>query len=190
MATQEAVLTAPRSSILDRALGLVLKGGIALITGVIVAVVAGASLPSLFGYHPMVVTSGSMTPGIQVGDVVLIKDIPADQIAVGDIITFTQQDGEGMTTHRVHSLKEIDGDTWIQTKGDANADPDPDLTSAKAVYGKVHRQIPAIGPAMLFAATPRGKLVLLGIPALLMVFSELGRFMSQLRARKSDAEPA
>lgn len=190
MATQEAVLTAPRSSVLNRVVGLILKGGIALITGLVIATVAGASLPSLFGYHPMVVTSGSMTPGIQVGDVVLIKDIPADQIVVGDIITFRQQDGEGMTTHRVLSLKEIDGGKWIQTKGDANADPDPDLTSTDSVYGKVHRQIPAIGPALLFASTPRGKLALLGIPALLLALSELGRFMSELRSRKTGTEPA
>lgn len=186
MASAEAVMEAPRSRGLKRVFGLLLKSVVAVFAGVTVAVVAGAALPSLFGFRPMVVTSGSMSPEINPGDVVLLKDIADDRVAAGDVVTFRQRDGDGMTTHRVMSVKEMpDGTSWLQTQGDANPSPDANLTPVDAVHGEVRMHIPRIGPLLLAASTPEGKMVLLGVPALLLALSEIGGFGSALRHRRA-----
>jgi signal peptidase len=166
-------------------IGLLLKAVAAVVAGLAITMVAGASLPSIFGFHPMVVTSGSMAPSVSPGDVVLLRSVPADRIGEGDVVTFRQHDGEGMTTHRVVAVKTMPDGRWIQTQGDANEIPDADLTPADAVYGEVAMRVPRVGPALLFASTPMGKLALLSVPALLLLLSEIGRFRSALRARRA-----
>jgi signal peptidase len=149
-------------------------------------------VPSIFGRTMMIVTSGSMSPSIEVGDAVYVRDAgdAASSVEVGDVITYRKLNGAGMTTHRVIAHKWIDGQMFLQTKGDANARPDADLIPAGAVYGVVGMRVPNAGPALAFATSASGKLVLLGLPAVLLLISEIGRLVGRRSPARTALEPA
>ena len=65
--------------------------------------------------YPMAaITSGSMWPVLKQGDLIFIKQVAKEEIAVGDVIIY--KNPKGFTIHRVVKLNE---DSLI-TKGDAN----------------------------------------------------------------------
>lgn len=80
--------------------------------------------PSLFGYTLQRVSSGSMVPELEVGDVILSRNVgESDELKVVDIITFDGSDqfGEKNVTHRIIVAPyEANGVVMLQTKGDAN----------------------------------------------------------------------
>jgi signal peptidase len=70
--------------------------------------------------------TGSMSPTIPAGSVAVVQRIPADQIAVGDVVT-VDRPGELPVTHRVTSITPGSGvqERTITMRGDANAGDDP-----------------------------------------------------------------
>ena len=138
-------------------------------------VFASAALPSLMGLKSMVVSSGSMEPGIRTGDVVIVRPITDPRtIRLGDVITFSPYSRQGMVTHRVIEITEIDGGTYFRTQGDANHTPDANLAPAGAVFGKVSLTLPKAGYLLYFASTLWGKLVLIGVPLIILMAKEVG----------------
>ena len=83
--------------------------------------------PHVFGYRTATMLTGSMAPGINPGDVVVSVPKPADQVAVGDIISYhiPVQDHR-VETHRVIKVThDANGRLAVVTKGDANNGADP-----------------------------------------------------------------
>jgi signal peptidase len=69
--------------------------------------------------------TGSMSPSIPTGSLALVKQIPASDARVGDVVT-VDRPGELPITHRVvHTTAGTDGTTRLVLKGDANAADDP-----------------------------------------------------------------
>jgi signal peptidase I len=100
-------------------------------------------VPLLFGWKPAIVTSGSMGPNLQVGDVVLI-DTNDKVFGINDVVTFDRA-GRSVT-HRVVGQK-ADG-RW-RTKGDANPAADSELVQPGDVVGQVRFMVPMVGlPAL------------------------------------------
>ena len=97
--------------------------------------------PNLFGYKFFNVISGSMKPNLEIGDIVIIKEI--ENINKGDIITFKQQDS--IITHRVVDIIKEDGKIYYQTKGDNNNSNDENLVEYKDIEGIYVYRIPKIG---------------------------------------------
>jgi len=97
--------------------------------------------PNLFGYKFFNVISGSMKPNLEIGDIVIIKEI--ENINKGDIITFKQQDS--IITHRVVDIIKEDGKIYYQTKGDKNNSNDENLVEYKDIEGIYVYRIPKIG---------------------------------------------
>src|SRR5438067_1373509 len=102
-------------------------------------VLLNVAVPKWFTMHDqtiVTITSGSMTPTIGVGDmVVLQKTTPTTDLKVGDIVTFNEglngpDPGVKYVSHRIVREMTVDGQKglWMQTKGDANRTPDPNLT--------------------------------------------------------------
>lgn len=109
---------------------------------------------SLFGYRYYTVITPSMTPAYCVGDMVLVKLVSADQIAVGDVITFNpSSDSNAYLTHRVtQKLPDYQntGVTCFKTKGDANDTEDSFRVDEQRVIGKVTMKIPKLGYVVRF----------------------------------------
>lgn len=73
------------------------------------------------GVEPLTVLSGSMSPSIDRGDLVLVGRAQAHQARVGQVITFRSPDGRDRTvTHRVLAVRAQPGALAFTTKGDAN----------------------------------------------------------------------
>lgn len=74
----------------------------------------------------------SMWPCFQDGDILEIQPTTIDALQVGDCISFRQDDGEPIHTHRVCSLH--DG---IHTRGDAHLEKDDQSVEPEWLVGKV-----------------------------------------------------
>jgi len=98
---------------------------------------------------PMVaVASGSMSPALNIGDLVIVQGIPASNISRGDIIVFLDptQNASDHTVHRVVGMQTLaNGTTLFKTKGDQNEDEDSFWVPDDQVQGRVLYRIPYVG---------------------------------------------
>lgn len=114
--------------------------GVFLLTTVFAAI-ALCVVPSLVGGpRPVVVETGSMSPSVRPGDVVLTRP-DAASAEVGSIITFHADDGDGLVTHRVVDLD----DGRFVTRGDANPTNDSSTVAPVRVEGVAVLVVPFIG---------------------------------------------
>ncbi|WP_082599642.1 MULTISPECIES: signal peptidase I [unclassified Nocardioides] len=83
--------------------------------------------PHVFGYRTATMLTGSMDPGITPGDVVVSLPKPADEVEVGDVISYhIPVEDHRVETHRViEVIGNDDGTIAVRTQGDANAAADP-----------------------------------------------------------------
>lgn len=89
-----------------------------------------------------VVSSGSMVPTLNVGDVVLV--VKSNEVGVGDIIAFYV--GSEVVIHRVYDVVvDSNGSTYFTTKGDNNDHVDPFKVEPPYVVGKLALVIPYVG---------------------------------------------
>src|SRR5438067_2305949 len=106
------------------AVGL-LRGGYQLVQGLLcalVGLVAGlvllSVLPTLVGWTPSVIVSGSMYPQIKVGDVVVTSYASPKTIKPGAIVRFRDPGNPGR--EMMHRVVEVRADRTVTTRGDAN----------------------------------------------------------------------
>jgi signal peptidase I len=134
-----------------------------LYIAIVVAIILGAELliGGTFGPSPVyVVVSGSMTPTLKIGDLVVIQSVPYTDIHVGDVIVYVPPSPTGGCAgedivHRVVSITP----SGLITQGDNRAsNPLPDEpyewppVTPGCVVGKVVVAIPYLG--MLSMAFP------------------------------------
>jgi len=83
--------------------------------------------PHVFGYRTAVMLTGSMTGTIDRGDLVVSVPRPAQDVRIGDILTFRAPVADRhVETHRVIDVQHTSGGaTEIKTQGDANEAADP-----------------------------------------------------------------
>lgn len=132
-------------------------------------------VPALLGLQRYVITGGSMTGTISKGSVIYSRLTPVGQLKVGDIITFKPPGHSAPVTHRIISIDAgDDGRMVFQTKGDFNEAADPwrvnlvEPRQARYVF-----QIPAIGYFLAALAIRQVRMVLIGLPALVIAISLL-----------------
>ena len=140
----------------------------------------------IFGHPTLTVMSGSMTPTIRTGDLVIDDRVSAAQASslhVGQIITF-RVNGSQVFTHRIAGVEhEAGGAVAYVTKGDANNAPDGALRPASSVVGLYQTKIP-YGGYILNALRDPIVLILVGI-SLLLAFMAAPLFRW---ARSADAQ--
>jgi signal peptidase I len=145
------------------------------------------TIPALLGYRTMVVMSGSMGPEIRAGDALVIRGGSPGDVAVGDVITFQPFGNHQLKTHRVVAIEHVHGHLFFQTKGDANPAPDPDLADSDALIGTSRMHLPAVGRLLLLATSPLDRLIVLGLPALLLAMQQVVVLRRMRRGRPSSA---
>jgi signal peptidase len=163
--------------------------GTALATALCAACLALAGLmllPSLLGYQRYVITSGSMTGSYDRGSVVFDKVVPVADLEVGDAITYTPPPGSGPSGRITHRIVWIGSDQFgrqaLRTKGDANPAPDPwTFTLDGATQARVAFHVPYVGYLLSFLAIRQARMVLIGLPALLIAFAVLLGFRREVR---------
>ena len=82
-------------------------------------------LAQIFSITLIMFKTGSMSPTIPAGSVAMVREVPASEVAVGDIVTIDRP-GDLPVTHRVVSIEPMNnGQRSITMKGDANEQNDP-----------------------------------------------------------------
>lgn len=110
-------------------------------------------VPSIFGYKPFMVLSGSMETEIRKGDLIITKIVDPSALQVDDVIAFRDAEGT-VTTHRIIDVVVKDGETYFITKGDNNSSQDRNLVELKDVEGIYVGRIPGIGSIMKKLSEP------------------------------------
>ena len=111
---------------------------------------------TIFGYRTYIVSSGSMEPFLEVGDIILVDKVEnAESINVDDIITFSNGEGKDIT-HRVIEIKDVNNNKFFVTKGDNNNDKDANEVRFENIRGKYSNKIDGIGKFILNVKTSFG----------------------------------
>ena len=98
-------------------------------------------------------------------------------LKVGDVITFFDPSGNGVTTvtHRIIDIV-VDGDeTWFQTQGDNNNTPDKEMVEASAVVGIYEFRIPYVAHIALFMQSVPGLILCIFVPLCAFIAYDLIR---------------
>lgn len=162
-----------------------------IITCVLVLAAAFLFVSPRFGLQAHPVLSGSMEPALKVGGLVICRKIPVEEVKVGDIIGFVNQNGV-KTVHRVIEISENDGKIWFRTKGDANEDPDPETFSIpEGKVDKVVFHIPYAGYLSGFLRSRTGFLLFIACPGailILMFALDIWKAVAELREERKKGE--
>ncbi len=139
-------------------------------------------VPSVFGFSVFRVQTDSMTPTLEVGDVIIDKKIAPEDIKKGDIITYDCLNGElaGQTiTHRVVTEPECrNGTYYYQTQGD-RADSQLDaVISYDQVEGKYIKKIPWMNHVYSFFLSPYGLITFIFIILVLFGYEMIALVVS------------
>lgn len=120
-----------------------------------------------FGWKPIMIVGGSMGPGIDAGDLVLVERDVEHPLAVGSVVTYRGEAGR-LVTHRITEAL-ADG---YRTRGDANRTDDTSTVPQSAVLGSGRLLIPFLGRPVLWARdgeAPRAALWLVATMGALVV---------------------
>ncbi len=120
-----------------------------------------------------VVSSGSMIPVLNVGDILIVKDGNTfNSLKVGDVIVFNRpQGGDRVIVHRIIEISDRFGEKVIVTKGDANDGiiPGTDFPIREKDYiGTVAYTVPKVGLVLKFLNPPVNYVIIAGIIGILL----------------------
>ena len=144
---------------------------------VLCAVLFAFLIPTAFSGSLAIVRSSSMEPAMPAGALAVMLPVDAEDVKVGDIITFDppwDPDPDVIVSHRVIGVYHNE-DIIFDTKGDATEDSDPYWVPADSVQGRVVFSIPYLGYAansiVGYVRTWLGFVTLVCIPVAIMVWS-------------------
>jgi signal peptidase len=159
-----------------------------VLSGIIVAaglcLAATMLLPAAFGYQRYVITGGSMQGTYDRGSIVFDKPVPVSDLEVGDVITYTPPAStgvHGLITHRIISVTNHGEDGFsYRTKGDANRDADPwHFQLDQPTQAQVAFAIPYVGFGIAALSMLPVRMLIIGVPALLIAFALVMRLWRQ-----------
>ena len=171
-----------------RLLARLIRTAVVAAASVAVAILAATTLlPAVAGYDRYVITSGSMTGTHDTGSIVYAKALPTASLRVGDVITYAPPPGASATklvTHRITSIRRgPKGERVFRTKGDANQSSDPwKFLLPGATQARVKGGVPYVGYAFLALGTRNLRMLIIGVPALLVALCVLVGMFREARA--------
>ncbi len=154
-----------RPALWRRVLGRV---SLVLLVALVVSAVVTVGLV-LVGIKPRVEATGSMEPVLSPGDLVFVREVPAYEARVGDVVAFQEPSGRRrIIVHRATKIAPMPGDRLaFTTKGDANTASETWQIRADGRMGMVSFSVPFAGKVLSpFRGIPWGILPLLATLAL------------------------
>ena len=136
------------------------------------------------------IISPSMTPDIDVYDVVVVVKKDPTKIEVGDIVSYYSTNsyfGDTPITHRVVEKFDTNNGISFRTRGDANPVVDNEIVMSKNVIGTVRLVIPQLGRIQFFLASKGGWFIAILLPAAGIIIYDLiklGKLMSVKKKMK------
>jgi len=134
----------------------------------------------------MVVSSGSMIPTLNVGDIIIVRGTNASTVTVGTIIIFhSPYDPSIAIVHRVIAIDDEGGQVFFETKGDNNAVADGWRVPGSNLIGVYTGKIPYIGLLSLELRGPLGWILIVLLVFLIIAMEYDESKKSQTRKRSS-----
>ena len=152
-------------------------------------------VPTFGGYAPLIVLSDSMYPQIKTGDIIVCKVISAEEVEVGDVISFYDpaSKGSSVVTHKVHAVNEEDGKLTFTTYGINNYNADgtnkldeKDVPAKNLIGEYTGVRIPIVGHVALFMQTTGGLIVCVLLPLLLLIGFDVLKRRKQEKTSSDD----
>ena len=140
-----SAVAAPRQT--RKRWSMVAAGALTVLLAALVALVATVVVvPRAMGAVPLTVLTASMEPALAPGDLVVVRPTPANDIRIGDVITFQPESGNStLVTHRVVGVTLGSGGvSGFTTQGDDNDAADAPIL-AEQVKGRVAYSVPFVG---------------------------------------------
>ena len=164
--------TTPASAWAGFLLALAARG----VRGVVLTLLVVSMIPLVSSWSGYVVRSGSMEPGLSVGDVVVARPTSVgDAVPVGRVMVFDNPDAASSHDVMVHRVVADLGHGMFTTAGDANRDDDSTPVPAASFTGRPSIAVPFIGlPMTWWADRDLGPLVL-AVALAALVLSGPGR---------------
>lgn len=161
-----------RPSALRRLANVCVTAVLAVLSSFLVILLVG----SLLGYRALTIRSGSMTPTIQVGDVVVDTSVSPLTVRPGQIVTFRDPAiGQQLVTHRVVSLHRAGKVVDFVTKGDANLVTEHWSVPVSGHVGRKVLLIPSVGRVVAALSAKVVRVVALILSATLLAAVGLRR---------------
>lgn len=126
--------------------------------------------PEIFNHKMYYVESGSMSPTIKVGSLIVVEEKDAEDINISDIVTFKTENGT-VVTHRLVNI--INGGEDYVMKGDANSTNDPNTLKKENIIGRVMLTIPYVGILLSAIRTKIGISVLIIFTSIVILIINL-----------------
>ncbi|MCL1870777.1 MAG: signal peptidase I [Promicromonosporaceae bacterium] len=169
-------------------LGRVLATVVVIVAGA--ALVVGVLVPRVAGATPYAVLTGSMAPALPVGSLAVVR--PREHIQVGDVITYQLRSGEPeVVTHRVVGLGvTTGGERRYTTKGDANPIADTLRVAPVQVRGVVWYHVPYLGYVAAWLGGQDRQWIAVAIAALLVAYAAWQVTQSVRERRQRAQKPA
>lgn len=141
-------------------------GAMVAMTALVAALVIG---PRFLSYDTHAVVGRSMEPTIRYGSVAVFVPARAEELAVGDIISFDHpRTGGQIVTHRVVRIEAGSSGFVLETKGDANDAPDPWRILAEGEGMRYVVSVPFLGYWLIALQTLAGRMTLLVAASVLL----------------------
>ncbi len=117
----------------------------------------------------MVVSSESMVPTLNVGDIILVRGFDPNAVTVGTIIIFhSPNDWDMPIVHRVIAVDNQGGSIFFRTQGDHNGAPDVWMVPSDNLIGVYVAKIPYVGILSLQLRGPVGITLIILLVALIV----------------------
>ena len=149
--------------------------------------------PTLFGYNLYYIVSPSMEPSLEVGDIILSKEVKdPSTLQVHDVITYKGEVGSfsgKLVTHELIEIKEhSDGSLSFLTKGTKEgAIVDPEIRSDQVV-SKMIFEIPLLGKIMQLLSNQIVFFIFVIIPLVVCLFIEIVHLINVIRGKDEEDE--
>ena len=144
--------------------------------------------PTLFGHQMYFIRTGSMSPYLEPGDVIISKKYDGGELIAGrdgDIVTY-YGDVRGSTEMITHRVIEIDGDK-IVTKGDFNNTADSPITKNDVEAVMVYKTV-VIDKIYMIISSTWGFWLFIFTPIALLIISEIVSLVKELKREKEEAD--
>ncbi len=153
-----------------------------MVAGVLALVLV---IPMVTGGAARSVLTGSMSPALPVGSLVLDRPVSTDALRVGDIATYrTVVSGRSIVvTHRIVAIDRSTTPASITFRGDANRSADPLPIPATDVRGRVWLDVPWLGSVRDWLISVRW--LLIGLGALCLSGYAAGNLSAGWRERRA-----
>lgn len=129
----------------------------------------------ILGYSVYVIVTDSMSPDLEVGDIIIDKKVDSSTIKVNDIITYIGMESDykdKIITHKVKNIIEEDGKLIFYTKGTVNNTVDPAVYEEQ-IYGKLIYKFKIVSFISKIVRSKYGFVFIIFIPLVLLSVKEL-----------------